>query len=250
MAGHNKWSKVKHIKGVVDVRRGRIFSKLSKELSVAARQGGGDPALNSRLRQAINAARAQNMPGDTIERAILKGTGELEGQSIEEIFYEGYGPGGIALLVQTATDNKNRTAADIRQAFTRNSGNLGSTGSVTFLFQRKAEITVPLAAGSEDRILELALEAGAEDVSQDGDHHCILTGPDALAAVADYLQSQDVEVISQKLIYLPETSILIEDPEVAAEIIRLCEALDDLDDTIQVFSNFELPDSVLTELRT
>src|ERR1700719_3362999 len=186
MAGHSKWSKVKRFKGAIDAKRGQIFSKLSKEITIAAKAGGGDPNGNPRLRSAIQAARAQSMPNDNVERAIKRGTGEgSEAAHFEEIIYEGYGPAGVALIVEAATDNKNRTAADIRSIFTKNSGNLGSTGSVSYMFHRKGQITVRRGSIDEDRVLELALEAGAEELTTEEDQYLITTPRDQLDAVAE-----------------------------------------------------------------
>jgi YebC/PmpR family DNA-binding regulatory protein len=248
MAGHSKWSKVKHIKGVVDVKRGKIFSKLSREIIVAAKAGGGDPKLNARLRTAIDAARAQNMPNDTIDRAVKKGTGELGGEAPAEITYEGYAPGGVAMMIECVTDNKNRTSADLRSVFTRNHGSLGTPGSVAHLFARKGEIRLPLAAASEEAILEAALEAGADDVSQDGEEHVILTAPDQLFAVGDTLRARQLSPTSQKLTQIPLTHIPVTEASTAQQVVRLYEALDDLDDVQHVHSNFDIPDEVLEHL--
>src|SRR5437016_5482391 len=184
MAGHSKWSKVKRFKGAIDAKRGKIFSKLSKEISIAAKTGGGDPSSNPRLRSAIQAARGQSMPNDNIERAVKRGTGEgNEAAHFDEIVYEGYGPGGVAVIVEAATDNKNRTAAEIRSIFTKNNGNLASTGSVSFMFHKKGQISVPRLGIDEDRLLELALEAGAEELTTDEDQYLITNSHDHLNAV-------------------------------------------------------------------
>lgn len=248
MAGHNKWSKVKRLKGALDAKRGKLFSRLSKEIAVAARLGGGNAAFNPRLRAAVSAARAQSMPNDNIERAIKKGLGETETGAIEEIAYEGYAPGGIAVLVETATDNRNRTAADMRSIFSKHHGNLGSSGSVAYLFRRVGQITLPLAAAAEDRVLEVILEAGADEMSSDADHHTILTAPDHLYAVAEALKAAGLECDSQKLTYVPQTTTLVSDGDLAARILRLCDALDDNDDVLNVHANFEIPDEILAGL--
>ncbi len=250
MAGHNKWSKVKHIKGVVDAKRGRAFSKLSHEIAIATKEGGKDPDLNPRLRHAIAAAKNQNMPNDNIQRAIKKGAGEIEGVSYDEITYEGYAAGGIAMLVETATDNKNRTAAAIRSAFNKHNGSMGNAGSVAYLFDRRGEIQVPLAEASEDQMLDVALEAGADDASMDadGEVHVLLTAHENLAAVAENVRQAGLEVASQKLIYVPKTSVAIEDSSTAAKVLRLYEALDDEDDTVNVFSNFDIADDVMAQI--
>jgi YebC/PmpR family DNA-binding regulatory protein len=247
MAGHSKWSKVKRFKGALDAKRGRLFSKLSKEITVAARLGGGQPSANPRLRAAIQAARAQSMPNENVERAIKRGTGELGSQTVEEIIYEGYASGGAALIVETATDNKNRTAADIRSIFAKNHGNLGGPGSVSFLFHRKGQITIPLASAGENRLFEIAAEAGAEDLSTDGEHHIITTPPDQLSAVSEALKMASIEPDSQKLTYIAESSVAIEDPKTAVQLLKLCDALEDCDDVLSVHANFEIPDGILAE---
>lgn len=249
MAGHSKWSKVKHIKGAADAKRGKLFSKLSKEITVAAKMGGSDPAMNPRLRTAVLTARAQSMPNDSIDRAIKRATGEgADAQSIEELVYEGYGPGGVAIIVEVATDNKNRTAADLRLLFTKNHGNLASSGSVSYMFHRKGQITVPLAAINEDRLLEIILDAGAEELASEEEHYVITTAHDRLYAVAEALKNAGVVADSQKLTYIPENTVPIADENVAAQVIRLCEAIDDNDDVQNVYSNFDVPEETLAKL--
>ncbi len=249
MAGHNKWSKVKRLKGALDQKRGKIFSKLAKEIAVAARSGGGDPAGNARLRTAILAARAQSMPNENIDRAVKRGTGESsDGGQLEELIYEGYAPGGVALLLEVATDNKNRTAADLRLIFSKNHGNLASSGSVAYLFKHQGQITVSRADADEDRMLELALEAGAEDVTADDEHHIITTAPDRLYAVAESLKSAGVTAEAQKLTYSPETTIALTDEQVAAQVLRLCDLLDDNDDVQNVHANFDLSEEMLARI--
>ena len=245
MAGHSKWSKVKRFKGALDAKRGRLFSKLSKEITVAAKLGGSNPAANPRLRAAVQAAKAQSMPGDNIERAIKKASGEVGTQALEEIVYEGYAPGGVAVIVEAATDNKNRTAADLRSIFTKNHGNLGGPGSVSYLFQRKGLITVPLAAAEEDQLLEIILEAGAEELSRDDEHHVLTTPPESLYAIAESLRRAGIEPDSQKLTYVPASSVAVHDEQIAGQVLRLCEALDDCDDVLEVHANFEIPEAVL-----
>lgn len=247
MAGHNKWSKVKRLKGALDAKRGKLFSRLSKEIAVAARLGGGNPDFNPRLRAAVQAARTQSMPNDNIERAIRKGVGVPGEQAVEEIVYEGYAPGGVALVIETATDNKNRTAADIRLIFSKNHGNLGGPGSVSYMFHRKGQITVPLDAAEEDRLLELILDAGAEELSADEEHHVITTPADHLYAVVESLRKASIEPDSQKLTYLPENTIAVTDPRTAAQVLKLCDALDDCDDVLNVHANFDIPDTLLAE---
>jgi YebC/PmpR family DNA-binding regulatory protein len=249
MAGHSKWSKVKRFKGALDAKRGRLFSKLSKEITVAAKLGGGNPSANPRLRAAIQAARAQSMPIENIDRAVKKGTGEAGSQTVEEIIYEGYAPGGVALIVETATDNKNRTAADMRSIFAKNHGNLGGPGSVSFMFHRKGQITIPLTSAGENRLFELVVDAGAEDLTDDGEHYIITTQPDQLYAVSEALKNASIEPDSQRLTYVPESSIAVEDATTAAQVLRLCNALDDCDDVLSVHANFEIPDDVLAKVQ-
>ena len=249
MAGHNKWSKVKRLKGALDVKRGKLFSRFSKEITVAARLGGGNPATNPRLRVAVQSARSASMPNDNIDRAIKKGTGELGAQAVEEMVYEGYAPGGVALIVEAATDNKNRTAADMRLIFTKNHGNLGGPGTVSFMFHRKGQITVPLAAAPEDRLLEIILDAGAEELTSDEEHHVIITPPDQLYAVAETLKKATIEPDAQKLTYIPENSVTVSDEQTAAQVLKLCDALDDCDDVLNVHANFDIPDDILAKVQ-
>ncbi len=249
MAGHSKWSKVKRFKGALDAKRGRLFSKLSKEITVAAKMGGGNASGNPRLRAAVQAARAQSMPSDNIERAIRKGTGELNSQTVEEVVYEGYAPGGVALIVEAATDNKNRTAAEMRSIFTRNHGNLGGPGSVAFMFHRKGQITIPLSFTNENRLFELVADAGAEDLTSDGEHYIITTQPDQLYAVSEILRKASIEPDSQKLTYLPGSSVAVEDSATAVRVLRLCDALDDCEDVLSVHANFDIPEEILAEVQ-
>ena len=248
MSGHSKWSKVKRFKGAIDTKRGQIFSKLSKEISIAAKTGGGDPDGNPRLRSAIQTARAQSMPNDNIERAIKRGTGEGSEAHLEEIVYEGYAPGGVAVIVEAATDNKNRTAAEIRSIFSKNDGNLASTGSVSYMFHKKGQIIVPRMSIEEDRILELALEAGAEELTTEGDEYVITTSHDQLYAVADTLKKGGVTTDGQKFTFIPDTTIPIADEAIARQIVRLCDALEEDDDVQNVYSNLDIPDELLARL--
>ena len=248
MAGHNKWSKVKRSKGVIDARRGQAFSKLSKELTLAAKHGGSNPDLNARLRSAITAAKAANMPGDTLERAIKKGTGELGGAAIEEILYEGYGPGGVAMMVEVVTDNRNRAANDLRILFSKNHGTFADAGSVAYLFSRRGEIRLDKNGLTEDRVMELALDAGAEDVLDDGDEWLISTAQDQLFAVLSTLKEKGVTPKSPQLTYRPSTTIPVSDPDAVKQLLKLLDALDDYDDTQNVHANFEIPDEILASL--
>jgi YebC/PmpR family DNA-binding regulatory protein len=248
MAGHSKWSKVKRFKGAIDAKRGRLFSRFSKEIMVAARTGGGDLNLNPRLRSAVLGARAQNMPNDTIERAIKKGTGEIAGGVVEELVYEGYGPGGVALIVETATDNKNRTAADIRRIFTKNHGHLAATGAVSYLFKRKGEIAVPQGAVEEDRLLEIALEAGAEDLIIDDEFFSVLTPHDRLYSVGEAIRQAGIPIEYQRLTFVPENAMPVQDFSLAEQILRLCDELEENDDVQNVHSNFNVAEELLAKL--
>ena len=245
MAGHNKWSKVKHIKGAADAKRSKLFSKLAKEITVAARDGGGDLNLNARLRQAVNNAKKQSLPGDTIERAIKKGTGEIEGASYEEARYEGFGAGGSALIVEIITDNKNRSFADLRTLFNKNNGNLGEPGSVAHMFERKGEIKLSEESGNEEEVMNLAIEAGAEDVVNDDNLFYVITANDELSNVANTISASGAHIDSQKLIYVPRTTASIDDPSIARQVLRLCSALDDYDDTQSVYGNFDIPEQLM-----
>jgi YebC/PmpR family DNA-binding regulatory protein len=248
MAGHSKWSKVKRFKGALDAKRGKIFSRYSKEIMVAARTAGGDLNLNPRLRTAVVAARAQNMPNDTIERAIKKGTGEIAGGVLEELIYEGYGPGGAAIIVETATDNKNRTAADIRSIFSKNHGHLAASGSVSYMFKRKGLITIARDAVEEERLMEVALEAGAEDLATDEDLFVVTTPQDRLYQVGEAIRNVGIHAESHKLTFLPGTTVTIDQEALASQVLRLCDALEENDDVQNVYSNFDISDELLTKL--
>ncbi len=249
MAGHSKWSKVKRFKGAIDVKRGNLFSKLSKEITIAARTGGGDPGANPRLRSAIAAARNQSMPNDNIERAIKRGTGEgQEAQHFDEIIYEGYAPGGVAVIVEAATDNKNRTAAEIRSIFSKNHGNLASSGSVSYMFHKKGQISVPGEAIGEDRLFELALEAGAEELTNEEKQYVITTSHDQLYAVAEALKNAGVTIEEQKFTFIPDTTVSVTDEATAQQILRLCESLEEDDDVQNVYSNLDISDELLAKL--
>ncbi|MCE0484456.1 MAG: YebC/PmpR family DNA-binding transcriptional regulator [Methylacidiphilales bacterium] len=247
MAGHSRWAKVKHYKGTIDQRRGKLFSKLSKEITVAAKLGGGDPNFNPRLRQAIATARGESMPVDNIERAIKKGTGELEGASYEEMTYEGYGPGGVAILVEAATDNKNRSAAEIRAIFTKNHGHLAGSGSVAWMFHRKGLIHIAASATSEDNVILAALDAGAQDIRTQDEVIEVITPPDnKLDAVSKALEKAGIPITSAKLSYMPGNLTPVTDPQFAEQVLALLEALDDHDDVQTVHANFDMaPDLVI-----
>lgn len=248
MAGHNKWSKVKHIKAVVDVKRGKVFSKLAKEITLAAKHGGANPDLNARLRSAVLAARAANVPNDNIDRAIKKGVGELEGATLEEITYEGYGPGGVALMIEVVTDNRNRAANDLRVLLGKNGGTFADAGSVAYLFNRRGEIRIDKAALSEDAATELALEAGADDVQPDDEDWIFITATDQLFQVGNALREKGLPLKTQALTYHPSTTVTISDVEAGKSLLKLYDLLDDYDDTQNVHANFEIADEIADRL--
>ncbi len=246
MAGHSKWTQIKRKKAVTDSRRASAWTKVIREITVAARAGGGDPTGNPRLRTAIDAARAVNMPNDNIDRAVKKGTGELEGAVYEELTYEGYGPGGTALFIEATTDNANRTVAEIRHAFSRNGGNLGATNSVGWMFDRKGLLTLDATRYGEDRAMEAALEAGAEDFVRDGDQFVVTVDPTSLHAVQDGLTGAGFDVDSVEVAMLPQNTVKVEGED-ASRLLKLIGALEDLDDVSKVFSNFDIDAATLAE---
>jgi YebC/PmpR family DNA-binding regulatory protein len=247
MSGHSKWSQIKRKKGAADAKRGQVFTKLIKEITVAARFGGGDPEGNARLRTAIAAAKAENMPKDNIERAIKKGTGELEGVTYEEFPYEGYGPGGAAVLVEVLTDNKNRTTAEIRHIFSRSGGNLGEAGSVAWMFHKKGYIVIDKAAIDEDKLMEVTLDAGAEDIEASDKEYEVTTDPQKLAAVKKALEKARIKYQVAELTMYPQSTIAL-DGKHAEQMLRLMEQLEEHDDVQKVYSNFDIPDSVMEQL--
>jgi YebC/PmpR family DNA-binding regulatory protein len=241
MSGHSKWSTIKHKKGAADAKRGKIFTKLIKEITVAAKLGGGDELSNPRLKAAIIKAKAANMPKDNITRGIKKGTGELEGVEYSELVYEGYGPGGVAILIETLTDNKNRTAADVRSILTKGGGNLGTTGSVSYLFNRKGVIVFDEEVYTEDEILEAALEAGAEDVSGGGGSIEVITSPDDFSNVQEALENAGFTSMSAEITMVPETSVEVS-ADVVTKALRLIDNLEDNDDVQNVSTNMDIPE--------
>ncbi|MDH5723519.1 MAG: YebC/PmpR family DNA-binding transcriptional regulator [Alphaproteobacteria bacterium] len=247
MAGHSKWANIQHRKGAQDKKRAKLFSKLGREIMVAAKLGGADPDMNPRLRLAISTARGQSMPKDGIERAIAKGIGGADGDNYEEIRYEGYGVGGIAIIVEALTDNKNRTASEVRSTFTKNGGNLGETGSVNFMFDRVGEIIYPADKASADDMFEAALEAGAENVESDEDIHEIHCAADDFASVRDSLEAKFGEPKKSGLIWRPNVMTPL-DEEQAATVLRLIDALEDNDDVQSVTANFEVSDEIMEKL--
>lgn len=247
MAGHNKWSKIKRKKGAADAKRGQVFTKLIKEITVAARMGGGDPNANARLRAAIDAARAENMPKDNVERAIKKGTGELEGAAIEEIALEGYGPGGAALLIECLSDNRNRTVADVRAALNKGGGSMGEAGSVAWNFDKKGFLSVEKNSISEDALMETALEAGAEDIQDSGDTFDVITPWEQFSDVKDALDGKGVSYLVAQVSQLPKTIVPLAGDE-ARKMLTLVERLEDLDDVQHVWGNFDIDEAIIEEM--
>ncbi len=248
MSGHSKWSTIKHKKAAQDAKRGKIFTKLIKEITVAARLGGGDPAANPRLRAAIDAAKAQNMPKNNIERAVKKGTGELEGVSYEEVTYEGYGPGGVAVLVETITDNRQRTVAEVRHIFAKRGGSMGEPGSVAWIFEKKGLIVIEKSKVDEDTLMDAALEAGAEDIQDSGTEWEIETRPENLEKVKKALEDADIEILSAEVSMVPSNTIDIQDEKQAEQLMKLMNALEDNDDVQHVYANFDIPDELLEKV--
>jgi len=242
MSGHSKWHSIKHKKGALDAKRGKLFTKFIKEITVSARTGGGDPDANARLRKAILDAKAGNMPNDTIDRAIRRGTGEEEGVNYEEITYEGYGPGGVALLIESMTDNRNRTVAEIRHIFSKNGGNLGESGSVGWMFEKKGYIVVEKAAKSEEELFELAIEAGADDLRDDEDNFEIITSPEAFDTVLTAVKGAGVEPQVAEVEMVPQNYIRLEGGD-ARQMLKLMEALEDHDDVQKVSANFDISEA-------
>jgi len=247
MAGHSHWAGIKHKKAVIDNKRGKLWSKCSKAIIVAAKLGGGDPDLNPRLRLAVADAKAANMPNDTIARAIKKGTGELDGGNVDEILYEGYGPGGVAVLCDILTDNRNRTAPEIRKVFEVNGGKLGATNCVAYLFERKGLFIFSADSASEEKLIEIALEAGAEDIQHAGDNLEVLCQPDVFSAVSDAFDAAELTPESKEIARIPTNTIEL-DLDGARKVLRLLELLDDHDDVQSVSANFDIPDEVMAEL--
>jgi YebC/PmpR family DNA-binding regulatory protein len=245
MSGHSKWATTKRHKAAVDAKRGKRFSMIGKELTIAARDGGGDPEFNPRLRTCIIKAKQANMPSDNIDRAIKKGTGELEGAIIEELTYEGYAPGGVGLIVEVTTDNKNRSAAEVRSSFTKYGGNLAGAGALSYNFQRMGQFLISADKTDEDTLMELAIEAGAEDIINNGDHfeiRCEITSYDA---VSQALAEKEIEPDSSELIYQPNNLVPVTEAKVVAQVLKLVEVLDDLEDVKAVHANYDIDDSLL-----
>lgn len=239
MAGHSKWKQIKHYKAAADAKRGAQFTKLIREITVAAKQGGGDPAGNPRLRTAIENARAASMPKENIERAIKKGTGELEGVQYSEVMYEGFGPGGVALMIQAVTDNPTRTVAEIRHKLSRGGGNLGATNSVAWMFDRRGQIYVDAASSEEDAVLEGALEAGAEDVRREDEQFIVTTDPATVHTVRTALETKGIRVVESEIAWIPKTTVRVEG-RTAESLVKLLEELEELDDVQKVDANFDM----------
>ena len=247
MSGHSKWAGIKHKKAKVDAQRGRVFTKIIREITVAARVGGGDPAGNPRLRTATQAAKAVNMPSDNIERAIKKGTGELEGVSYEEITYEGYGPGGVAVMVEVVTDNKNRTVGEIRKLFSKNGGSLGEVGCVGFLFEKKGYIQVDAAKVDEDQLLSIALEARAEDLQREESVFAVTTVPKDFEKVRDAIVKSGIQPLSAEITMVPKSTVKLEGKP-AEQMLRLMEEMEEHDDVQHVYANFDIPEQLMAAM--
>jgi len=247
MSGHSKWATIKHKKGALDAKRGKIFTRLIKEISIAAKNGGGDPDSNPRLRTAILAAKSENMPADNIKRAIQRGTGELPGAVYEEFTLEGYGPGGVALLAEINTDNRNRTVSEIRHVFSKNGGNMAEAGAVSWMFHKKGDIVVAKSAAKEDDLMALVLDAGAEDMRDDGDSWEVLTDPSSYEAVLEAVKKAGIEPASASVAMIPQNYIKLEG-QAANTMIRLMEALEEHDDVQNVHSNFDIDQKLLEEV--
>lgn len=247
MAGHSKWAGIKHKKAIVDAQRGKAFSKVIREITAAARLGGGHPEANPRLRLAMLKAKDVNLPKDSLEKAIKRGTGDLPGVAYEEMVVEGYGPGGVAILVEALTDNKNRTSAELRSIFTRLGGNLAGAGSVSWLFQKKGLILLNAKTQSEDRLMEIAVDAGAEDLKVEGDQATVTTAPQSFEAVKQALQKQSIAWESAEVSMIPSTAVRVSDPAQAKALLALLDALEEDEDTQHVYANFDIPDEILAE---
>ena len=246
MSGHSKWATIKHKKAATDAKRGKSFTRIIKEIMIAARNG-GDPDMNPRLRTAIIAAKAVSMPSDNIKKAVMRGTGELEGGQIEEVMFEGYGPGGAAVLVMVATDNRNRTVSEIRHVFGKNNGNMAAAGSVAYMFHKKGDIIIPKSAAKEDDLMNIILEAGGEDLKDDGENWEILTEPSAYEGVLEAVKKAGITPASSSVSMVPDTYIKLEGQQ-AAQMIRLMEALEDNDDVQNVHANFDIDQKLLEEV--
>ena len=246
MSGHSKWSSIKHKKGAADAKRGKLFSKLARAIIVAAKEGGGDPSNNLSLQNAIEKAKSYSMPKDNIDRAIAKGSGaDADADAFESIVYEGYGPEGVAVIVEALTDNKNRTAADVRHMFAKNGGNLGTTGAVAWQFERRGVVIVPADGVDEEQLLLVAADGGADDVEQDGSVFEVTSSPEALSSVRAAIEAAGMKVESAELMLVPKVTVAVEDEAKARQVMRLIDALEDNDDVQDVYANFDIPEQVL-----
>src|SRR5262245_9695144 len=246
MSGHSKWHSIKHKKAAIDSKRGRAFTKLIKEITIAARIGGGDPEGNPRLRKAISDAKAVNMPTDNIKRAVMKGTGELEGGHLEEVTYEGYGPAGVAMLVEVVTDNRNRTVSEIRHVFSKNGGNMGEAGSVAWMFSKKGSVVIDSSKADEETVMTLAIDAGADDFRSEGSTYEIYTSPDSFESVQAAIKAKGIETLSAEISMIPQNYVKVEGKS-AQQVVKLMEALDEHDDVQHVYANFDIEESELAE---
>jgi YebC/PmpR family DNA-binding regulatory protein len=247
MSGHSKWATIKHKKAAQDAKRGKVFTRLIREIQMAARHGGPDADANPRLRTAVAAAKAQSMPADNIKRAILRGSGQLEGESLDEITFEGYAPGGVAVMVDVVTDNRNRTVSEIRHAFSKNGGNMGETGCVGWMFDKRSLVVVPKEGVSEDELLEAVLGAGAEDMRDEGDNWAVVSPPDAHHDVLGALEVKKLEAASAEITMVPQNSVKVEGKQAAA-VLRMIEVLEEQDDVQNVYANFDIEDKELEAL--
>jgi len=247
MAGHSKWKQIKHYKAATDAKRGALFTKLIREITMAAKLGGGDPEHNARLRVAIDAAKAKSMPKDNIERAIKKGTGELEGETYSEVAYEGYGPGGVAIIVEAVTDNPTRTVAEVRHKFARGGGNMGATNSVAWMFDRRGQILVDAEKLDEDTAMELALDAGAEDLVREEAGYVVSTDPASFHAVRTALEQKGLRIAEAELAMVPRNTVTVTSRDDAEAVLKLVESLEELDDVQKVWANFDIDEAAVTE---
>ena len=247
MSGHSKWATIKHKKAAQDAKRGKVFTRLIREIQIAARHGGPEPDSNPRLRTAVTAAKAQSMPADNIKRAIMRGSGQLEGESLEEITFEGYGPGGVAVMVDVVTDNRNRTVSEIRHAFSKNGGNMGETGCVGWMFHKRSLVIVPKEAVSEDELMEAVLGAGAEDLRDEVENWSVVSPPDAHENVLAAMEANGIKAVSSEVTMVPENSVKVEGKQAAA-VMRMIEVLEEQDDVQNVYANFDIEDKELEAL--
>ena len=247
MSGHSKWASIKHKKAALDAKRGKLFTRFIREIQVAAREGGGDPELNPRLRSAIASAKGQSMPQDNIKRAILRGTGQLEGEAFEEITFEGYGPAGVAVIVEVVTDNRNRTVSELRFHFSKSGGNLGENGCVAWMFDKKSLVVVPKEATTEEQLLEIVLSAGGDDMTDDGETWSVISSPDVHHAVLEELEKAGITPATAEVTQIPQNTVKVEGKQAAA-VLRMMEAIEEHDDVHNVYANFDIDDSELERL--